>query len=176
MPKQINLLPTDLSKKSPLGKLQRNIKQITTVATSIFIVILIFVGVYLLILSSQITRSKSNQESLKASLAALEQTEQGIILVKDRLKNISSVLALSTANKGVENLNILNSAIPNGAILSEADILTEKTEVTYQVQLSSDLVGLIETISSTDFYKKILLKSFSYNPKTGYLVSLELFF
>ena len=94
----INLLPTELKPKGQILKASKLLKKVSLVALLVFIVFAVLVFGSLIFLSTSIKSSQSNQEDLKSKVKALEQTEQRLVLVKDRLKKIAKVFSRITRN------------------------------------------------------------------------------
>ena len=88
----INLLPTDLSPKGPVIKLAKSLKNIAIAGFVVFIISLVSLIVFLLFISTNLSSSTARQEQLKTSIKSLEQTEQRLVMVKDRLKYTKQVL------------------------------------------------------------------------------------
>lgn len=171
----INLLPESLAEKRLKGKFWDTIRKITPISIIVFIALAVLVGTYLLLLTLQIRSSRNNIEILKSNLVAVQQTEQGMVFLKDRLKLIEAVLAEKGASEAISNFGTLASLLPPSLILIEVKITGEVTELSYIARASADLATLIRTISEDPNYKKIKVRSFNFNPTSGYLVTLELF-
>lgn len=170
----INLLPTDISPKSPTKRLAETVKRIAIYASILLIVLLAGVGGYILYLSSQISNSVERQGELQASIESLEQTEQRLVILKDRLQKAGSVLSENTATPALDSFEQLSLNLPPAARLTEATIDREKSEVSYLVGSSSEITQLMAGVFSIDAYDEIRLTSFGFSPTSGYLVGLEM--
>ena len=170
----INLLPTDLSPKSSIAKISQIIKSASTVGLILVVASAIGIIVFLVITSFQIKNSNTQQDQLKANIKSLEQTEQRLVLTKDRLKYAKDVLGKSSAVDSIEDLNLLFSTIPEEVEIREAQISPTKTEISIIVKSSSSLTRMLASILATDYYENIKLTSFAFNINAGYVVGISL--
>jgi Tfp pilus assembly protein PilN len=170
----INLLPTDIAPKGPTGKLANALKRVAIYGSLALVLFLMGVGAYVLFIQTQIRTSKNQQQQLEASIKSLEQTEQRVVLLKDRIKKAGTILSEETSTPAIDSFESFTLTIPQTARLAEAKVTTERTEVSYVVSSSSDLTQLMAGVFSLEEYKKINLTSFGFSPTAGYLVSLEM--
>ncbi len=172
----INLLPVDLTPQTSVTRLVFYTKKITTIAFGLFVVSLLASLGYLFVLSSQIQSATAEKESLKASLASLEQTEQSMVLLRDRLTKINSVLSVSDSFDGVSNFGeVQNQATALGITVRDVEMAPGRTEFTILLTDSSLLVNLVASLAQNENYKRIELSSFNFNPTSGYFVTFVLF-
>lgn len=170
----INLLPTDIAPKSPVNRAANLIKRIAIYGAVALIVFLLGIGGYIVYLQSQIRSSVSNQAELENSIRLLEQAEQSLVLLKDRIRRANTVLAKDTATPALENFEELTLVTSQGVGLTDAEINTEVSEVSYIISSSSQLVQLMAGVFSIEAYERIELTSFGFSPTSGYLVGLEM--
>lgn len=169
----INLLPTDLSPKSSIAKASQVIKNVSIVGLVLVIVSAVGVIAFLIITSFQIRNSNAQQDQLKAGIKSLEQTEQRLVLTKDRLKHANEVLGKATAVGAIEDLNLLFSSLPENVQIRETKVTPSKTELSFVTKNSLDLTKALASLVTTDYYEKIKLTSFSFNISSGYRVSIS---
>jgi len=170
----INLLPSDLTPKKAIIKVSKTVKKVSIIGYSAIIVLaLIFGGAYIL-LFNQITKTERSQSDLKNTISSLEQTEQRLILVKDRLAKVDQVMKKPSANLEVDNLEILKSLFPEGFSISEAEITNKGNEMKFRVPSSKALVEFLANLFSSGTYRNIVMMEFEYRKSTGYLLTLKL--
>jgi hypothetical protein len=170
----INLLPTDLSPKSSVARASQIIKNIGIVSLVVVVISAIGLIGFFVFISFQLRSSNTRQEQLKANIKSLEQTEQRLVLTKDRIKNANKVLAKETAAGALEDLTSLFSNLPEGVQIREAQISAEKTEMSLIATSSFGLGQSLASILATDYYKSIKLSSFAFNANVGYVLTLVL--
>ncbi len=168
----INLLPIELSSKSSIIKTSQVIKNVSIVGLVLVIVSAIGITAFLTITSFQIRNSKTQQDQLRAGIKILEQTEQRLVLTKDRLKYANEVLGKETATGAIEDLNTVFSILPEEVEIREAQITATKTEISIITRNSSGLTKTLASLLATDYYEHIRLTSFAFNISTGYVMSL----
>jgi len=170
----INLLPTDLSPKGPVIKLAKSLKNIAIVGFVVFVISLASLIVFFLFISTRLSSSATRQDQFKKSIKSLEQTEQRLVMVKDRLKYTKQVLGKANAADDLEQLKPLLLSLPESASINQVDIAKDKVELTILVTDSSGVSQSLATLMAANLYEKIVLLSFSFNPNTGYFINLEL--
>lgn len=168
----INLLPSDLLPSAPLIRTANFLKSIVTVSFVIFILILVGSVSFFTINSLSLRSSTLKQEETKNSIKSLEETEQGLVLVKDRLAKIKEVYAMESSSDEIDRLSTIYPQVSEGVILSEAVAAKDKLETTYIVSDSSLLTRLMAGIVTEGSFKRIDLYSFGFNPNVGYIISL----
>ena len=169
----INLLPTDLSPKSSIAKASQVIKNASIVGLVLVIVSAVGIISFLTITSFQIRNSNTKQDQLKAGIKSLEQTEQRLVLTKDRLKYANEVLGKKTAVGAIEDLSLLFATLPEEVHIRETQITATKTELSLVAKNSSDLAKVLASLVATDYYESIKLTSFTFNMNLGYVVGVS---
>lgn len=174
MKKTINLLPEELEVKGPIAQGIETLKKIVILLAAVFLVIGGALGAYALILVFQIRDSQTAQENLKTQIASLEQAEQQLVLVKDRIAKARPLVEADDAKSNLDRLGSFLTNLPAGVNFTEGEIDLEKTEISFNANSSLGLSSLLSSLSAAQAFDTITLQSFSFNPNTGYLVSLEL--
>lgn len=170
---KINLLPPDLgANASVLGLLNLAKKAAVVIGLMFFIFGTLFVG-YIVFLRIQIQSSAKRAEGLKTSITALKRTEQSLYLLKERIGKIKPLLAKETQEDPLASSSSVLINHP-GVTLSQVVASPGKINISAGSQKTGDLNSFFENILSDNNYQNIKLMTFSYNPKTGYLFSLEL--
>ena len=168
----INLLPKDLIPGAGFIKSAGILRRLVTLGFAVFVIIAMGIVGFFIFNSLSIRNSDNKQSELKNSIKSLEQTEQGMVLVKDRIGKVQQVNALPSSAEESANLSTIFSQASGLGTLTEAIIEKEKLDTTFSVSSSSALTQLLATIVTGENYKRVELMSFSFNPNVGYLVSL----
>lgn len=169
----INLLPTALLPNPSVLKLSKLLKTLVTLFLVLFVIVAAGVSGYFLINSYTLDASLKNQEALKKSVQSLEQTEQRLFLVKDRVAKVKEIYANPSVKPDVEALSKILTVIPTDASLTEADMDKNSLDTTFMVNNSLSLTQLMANLITQNTYSRVDLLSFSFNPKLGYIVSLS---
>jgi type II secretory pathway pseudopilin PulG len=169
----INLLPKDLLPNAAALKTATLIKNLITLALAVFVIAVIGLVAYFSLNSLSIRNSNQKQDQLKNSIKSLEQTEQSLVLVKDRLTLLGQVNAMESGKEETANLSQIYSLIPAEARMSEAVIDKNKLDTTFIAPDTSTLSRLMASVVSATDYERVELLSFSFNPNVGFLASLS---
>lgn len=170
----INLLPQDLRPKRSVIKLASHIKKILLVALAFYIAVLIALVTSYIFLDKRLKNSLTAQKRLETELKALEETEQRLVLVKDRLEKIGRIDALPKTNAKVV---VLGEVLPffDESILFEASRLNaENIVVAINTANSSSVGRFIALLLSSGKFSTIEISSFQFTPVTGYDIEFVL--
>lgn len=169
----INLLPKDLLPNAAALKTATLIKNLITLALAVFVISVIGLVAYFFLNSLSIKNSSQKQDQLKTSIKSLEQTEQGLVLVKDRLAFLEQIDVKDSGKEETANLAKIYSLIPAGASMSEAVVSKDSLDTTFIAPDTSTLSRLMASVVSATDYERVELLSFSFNPNVGFLTSLS---
>lgn len=168
----INLLPTELLPSAGLTRTAKLLRSVLTVGFGIFVVAVLGLVGFFSVNALSLRSSNARQEELKTSIKSFEQTEQGLVLVKDRLGKVKEVEAKDNADNEVAALSGLFGSLPAGVSLTEAVIAKDELDTTFVVGDSAVLGQFMAGLITTEGFSRIELLSFSFNPNVGYLVSV----
>lgn len=170
---KINLLPPDLGPNASVLRLLNLAKKAAIVISIMFFIFGTLLIGYILFLRIEIQASAKRTEGLKSSITALKGTEQGLYLLKERVDKIKNLLISQTQE---QSLTSSGGILLNHPGINLTQVLTSTDKITiFASSLSSnDLNNFFESILSDNNYKNISLASFLFNPKTGYIFSLDL--
>jgi hypothetical protein len=169
----INLLPKDLLPDPSVMKFSKLLRSLVTIGLALFVVVAVGLGAYFIVNSVTLQNSLKNQNTLKESIKALEETEQGLVLVKDRLQKVKNVYTKPSIIKEVEGLSSILSSIPDRVVLTEAVLGNGTIDTSFTVENSTILTQLMANIIINENYQRIDLLSFSFNPSMGYITSFS---
>ena len=169
---KINLLPSDLLPKKSITKLADILTKISYASIAIFLLfILTILGIFI-INSSNIKKIKTQEDELINIVKQYEQTEQQIVLAKDRIEKILKIWEKTGIQKHLSGLEKLLE-LSSGISLNEMDISSSKSEISLNSMSSLSVSQFMSSLVLSDIYKFIKLKNFSYNPNYGYRITLE---
>lgn len=169
---KINLLPVDLGAGRDVLKVSKAINKIVTGVASLLMVVLFLAFGYLFLISRQIADKTTSNEVLKQNIRSLENTEQKLILVKDRAQKIQTILAQKNATDNAINISKTLSGLSIPVILEDAEIDVNQTEFTVVSDSSLGMSSFLTSIQASG-YKEVTLKNFEFRPTGGYVMTLE---
>jgi len=170
----INLLPIEFQKKGPMFRASEILNKVLMVGYGVFVFFLLVMVGYGIYLKTQVNAKESSNKNLSSQVGALETTEQGLVLVRDRLKKISGVYAGEKVSNRLTTLQQFDSLVDSFTEINQVDINLERAQITAKASSSADLVKFMETLIDSNLYKAVDLESFVYTPKDGFTLSLNL--
>lgn len=166
---EINLLSsTNLAPKPGVVKTSNNLKVAAVVLTIGFFVIVFLMVSFFIFNAISLRNSVNKQAQLTNSIKSLELVEQQYVLVKDRAQKIEAVYKEGNAIDDLDNFVNLISSIPDGAAISAGNVSVGSIETQILVYNSAALTQTFSTIVTDENYDTVTLKSFSFDPKSGY--------
>jgi len=170
----INLLPIELSPQSGAAKTANLFKRIAIVYGAIVVVFLIGAGAFILLMSVQSSSIKNQNAALTARITTLEAAEQKTVLIRDRLEKIKGVIAGSVGmEKNLVNLSNVISILPSGVAIASAEVDSTRTKFTVSGSSSQEIAVFLSSLVAQKIYPNLILKTFSFNPGSGYVVSFD---
>jgi len=170
---RINLLPIDLTPKKSILRLAGALTKLSYMGIAIFIIsVLTISGLYIINLT-KINSIKKEEEVLINSVREYEQTEQQVVLAKDRMGKIDQIWEKNTAQNHIDVFQKLLSSITGGVTLKSIEITGSKTTISIDTNSSSSVSSFLGTLVSSNLYKSIQLTNFSFNPNYGYRIVFE---
>jgi Tfp pilus assembly protein PilN len=167
--KSINLLPPE---KKPAGAIVKFSKRLKEISTVVVIILLVAVGVISALyftMSAKIKTENTKESQLKNEIKSLEQTEQQLIFVKDRLKKIESLLQNNDVREEIVVLDQITKNLPSGIIITNSELSSNTAAITVLTDNSASLGRFLDRLINSD-YSRIDLLGFSYRPEIGYEV------
>ena len=174
MPKNINLIPKESISKESTLKIVNSLRMIDTIGTLIFFIGVFFIISLIIINSEELRLSNVRQDKLKLSIRGLEKEEQQYVLLKDRADKIQKILSSYGAIKDMEHFNTLKNKIPSDVSITQLSVVRGSTETMIAASSYSSLAQTLAALLSSNLYKGIILNSFTFNIKSGYIISLKL--
>lgn len=169
----VNLLPKELRPKKYIVKISKVLTNVSLIALLVFIISAITVTSVYFVISDRLNSSQEKHEDLIIQIKALEETEQKIVLIKDRLEKVSEMRLIMSATERVDILeDILN--ISDGIATVDGSTLTDnKASVLVSVDGSLNLTKFLSGLLISGGFKKIEMISFSFNKKVGYAMEFD---
>jgi Tfp pilus assembly protein PilN len=173
--KLINLLPIDVSAGKKALRTASNFKKIVLAGYVLFLFLGGIAGAYFVVSSAGINNLRNEEEQRKQKINSITETEQGFFVIRDRLAKAKSVLAERKTEEGLEKFEKLTSILPSDMVISDVEIEAEKGEINLVAHSSKAVQTFLDSLIDQNLYQDVVLKSLTFNPNIGYLVSLEVF-
>ncbi len=169
----INLLPAELVPKGALTRIGNTISSLVIAGFVVFFVFGLGVIALIIVNSFQINSLTNRQNQLRENIKSLEETEQRLVLVSDRVGKARIIYEGESAGKSTDNLFKLILSFPGGINLSAVETDPKKTSLSVSSADSTSLAQFMSGLVSGNFFENIRLSSFTFNPATGYLVTFD---
>jgi hypothetical protein len=127
-----------------------------------------------IIVSRQVQEQKGKEESLLASIKALKETEQRLILTQDRLSYARGILDMDNASNEIFALKEYVKSFPNNISMVESGINVDSFNTKLTMINSNDLTNLLSKMYSSQMFSEIVLTSFLYSNDGSYVLNFHL--
>lgn len=169
----INLLPSDFGPKGSVLKIAGVLKKLIVSLFFILLVLGSLVFGYVMFLKVELKKSQLAQENLKSSIKILEQTEQKLYLLKDRISKIKSVFAMENLGSDIPFVdNILSQC--TDISFSDIRVLPKKIVISLATPRNASLGSFFDNLNQDVNFESVKVNSITFSPTAGYLVDLEL--
>lgn len=170
----LNLLPQDKIISGNLAKFLKISRVLSVVFLFIFIVYAVGSGVMIYMNSVKINKLSSENSDYSKKISELKASEQQIILIKDRIKKIDTVMAIPSALKNLSNVISLISNLTEKSRVTELSADSKKVDLSVNFKTNADMVSFTDLVRNTNLFKSVTIGSYGLNPTTGYLISFSL--
>ena len=176
MKKQINLIPNELAVSPKYVKLAKEINKVSVFGMSIFVFFLVLFLVFYFYYSNLFKKTNAELVRLKTNVSSLEDSEQRLVLVKDRLSKISRVKKLNTTEKDISNAKIILDQLGQIEPQNQTSISLDgqQTELVFKSGSASLLAESLRVVSSLGLYNNVFIQSIASIPDSGYSVNINL--
>lgn len=170
----INLIPQEYKPRAPVLKFAKSLQKIAFTALAVFFVVAVAVVGIMFLLSDRVSNTLSAQEELKKEIKALEQTEQRLVLIKDRLEKSETVLALDNASEEVEILREVIGILNDETEIIETDLDRDRAVIVLSTNKSSNITDMLSSVKGHGNYGSIVFESLRFSDESGYEYVLSL--
>ncbi len=168
----INLLPKDDFENLESGKLVRRLRKVSFVLVGLLIIVGVAGTGFLYYLSRSLEAEEVRNASLKMEVVSLESTEQGLVLLKDRLEKISTLFVFRNTNDvAIKQEGLLNS-MGDAFSFEELRVTADEPYVSVYSPDSFSTAELLGSLARDSKYQRVKLISLSYGKKKGYKIDL----
>lgn len=169
---KLNLLPSEKRVGKDLQRILRTIRMLGVVGLGIFIIFGIVLIGFFVFRSIQLNTRDSQNSGLKSRISTLETSETKMVLLKDRIAKIKTLLNVPTALANLDNVNLALSSLASDTTINELNISTAKISLSLNFKNSNEIAVFLKSLSDTKAFKTVTISSFSFNPTSGYLISI----
>src|SRR3989344_8584630 len=136
MATKINLLPPGFGVTGNLGKILKAVRMVCVIGLAFFLVFGLGISIYFIVSTITFNALKSETNSLKEQVKTLQTTEQQIVLLKDRVGKINTVLSFPEAIKNLDAIEPFISNLSSSASLNQLEIDAQKIDLSFQFSIA----------------------------------------
>lgn len=170
---KINLLPSNFTEKKGTAVIVRGLKTATIATLSIAILSALGVLSFFLINTFELKGLEDRRAATTSQLQTLQESEQKMVLVKDRLSKIKVVKSAPSAQKSLTNIDPVLTLLPTDASIGEVSMDMSKIDATFVFRDSIALSTFLDNLSESKNFSTVTLTSFGFTAQSGYLVGLR---
>ncbi|HJY98867.1 MAG TPA: hypothetical protein VJ227_04080 [Patescibacteria group bacterium] len=171
---KINLLPTELKLSKGTAQALKVTRMLGVIALAVFLVFGFLLGGFFVISSVELKNVNEANDSLKSQIRALQTSEAQMVVLKDRIAKIRAIEKLPSALDNFNNFEPILSDLPGTTEVSGLEIDSTEVETTMIFKTNADIKSFVERLTGTETFKSVDFDSFSFNPATGYTVSMTI--
>lgn len=176
MKKQINLMPNEMTVSSKTLSISSNLNKSFFMFLVIFLISGILLTAGFLYYSNEYRKEQTLASSIKNQILALEKNEQKLVLAKNRLQKISTV---RKSNISIQQTPVFKYILDvfsksEESTLTELNLTSKKTELSFTSKSSIAMSNIIKSISSLGLFSTFTITSITYNSTLGYVTNLLL--
>lgn len=169
----VNLLPQELKPTGYILKVSKIMRRIVIIGLVVFFVFFAAYGALVYGIGSRTKVIKASQTSLESKIKTLQDTEQRLVLIKDRLTKISQVSMYQNISKEIKLLEEINSSIPSGVEISKVDILPGTIKLSLTAADSNLIKNAILTLNNPDQFVTFEIIALRYKGSSGYEMEIN---
>src|SRR5258706_3988528 len=174
MPIKLNLLPVEKRVGKGLQRTLRVTRMLGVISLGIFIVFGLGMAAFFVFSSVQLNNLNSSNTVLEGKISALETSETKMVLLKDRIGKIKSLVGSPTALNNLVSISSIITPVSAQTNINELNVNVTKISLSLNFKSAADISTFLKALSASQRFQAISVTSFSFNPVSGYLVSIVL--
>lgn len=172
--REINLLPQEFRPKASFVKLAKTLNKIAIVSIFLLLISTFFLLVTFIFYSQKTKSLLTEKNELTKIIKALEDSEQRVVLVKDRVEKIRKVQEIPSAVEEVEVISGVSASLPQSIVLKNASLSQDKVELSLNGTSLIDMTNFFASLISNQNLKFVKIISFNFNSETGYTTQIQI--
>lgn len=170
--KPINLLPQEVVQSKELTEAVYKLRVISMGVGFLGLVVVILATGYMVFRGQTAKKLSEEADILKSQVLSLEQSEQRLVLLRDRLTRLSEIQGRFPQNERFIEQKTLIDEASGTASLRAVDITPSSTSLGLIASTSADLSSFIEIIPQ-EMLSRMSFQNISFSEFTGYQVTID---
>jgi Tfp pilus assembly protein PilN len=162
----INLLPQELRPKRSVLKLSVTLKKIGLISVVFLVIGAVLITALIVFFTQRTQVSLDEQSKLTNQIKSLQATEQKLVLVRDRVQKINSIISKDSTKAQIMAFKTFLGLLPASAVLDTISVDPGGLEVRVGITTLDEVTGLFKAVTGSGF-SLVKLTGFSYS-KDGY--------
>src|SRR3989304_7120873 len=174
MPQNINLLPQSRTLNTQVALTATRLTRLTIV---VFISFLIFGGLsigFLFLGTNDLQKVQEQNDNLKLNIKSLQEAEQNLILVRDRVGKIKTIISERSFEDKLAKIQNLMKRLPVGQEPKTLEIDITRSRGSLNFETSESLANFLRVLIENDDYGQIELNTLQFDINGEYEVELVL--
>lgn len=168
----INLLPQELKPRTYAINLSKTLRKVALYFLVVFLIILMLLGATYIALNIRQGSVLKSQQALETQVKNLQETEQKLILIQDRLRKIDTILGSQNNAPGIDSVDTIIKNLPENVVVRNVEINGGAATVGIVTDSSDNLSRFFSVLSNLQF-SQVLLASFLYDQELGYRIGVQ---
>lgn len=173
--KVINLLPKELTVSKGVQDITAKLTKYSYTAIFLFVLVLASGGAAFFYFRNKLANLEANRSTLETNIQSLQETEQQIILTKDRVAKLKVILDRRTNEETFNKHRSISDNLPESITIENSEIGSSKSEIAFAAKDSRQLVSFMSSLLARADKLNIVMGSLSFDPFQGYNIVLEIF-
>jgi len=171
---KLNLLPPELAVDKNLGAALKITRSLGIISLAAFILFVVGVSGFFIFDSITLKNLNTDVNTLTSQISVQSTSEQQIVLLKDRIKKISSIQSTPTSLSNLIAIDPFLSNLSSTATIGELNVDSQKMNLLVNFKSNDDLSNFLKNMSNSGVFKTVTLTSFGLNPSSGYSVGTSI--
>jgi hypothetical protein len=138
-----------------------------------FIAVATSIGLFYMY-SRRIDEANNRKSDIERRIKALKETEQRLVLVKDRLSKVEQISNMESAEEKIKGLNFLFNNKTSSVSINEVKADDKLLDISIFSNATYQTFDFMNLIKDSEEFSTITIKSMQFAPKTGFETNLLL--
>ncbi|MBN1168784.1 hypothetical protein JXA63_02740 [Candidatus Woesebacteria bacterium] len=171
---KINLLPDSFRVKSSSVRTAELLKKIYAI---LFVIVIIAmstsIGLFYMY-KTRVGEAEERKISLERQIKALEETEQRLILVQDRLSKVQQISEIKDVNEGLGVFEFVLDNSESKIIIGNVTVGEKSIEMQVSSESTLDTFQFISMLKDSQEFSDITVLSMNFSPRQGFATNIAL--
>ena len=171
MPAKFNLLPKDSALNKEVIRANKFLKTATVVVIVIACIFMMAGASGLYYYTNLLNKEKDQYQNLKVTATSLENTEQSLVLIKDRTQKLTEILnSRQNIDTFLKQKSVIES-LPENTDFTGLSVMQDESRLDLISGSSRSLAELFRDLQNQGL-QTVAIRQVSYDPSRGYSISL----